>query len=91
MGTACAQALAVLHPSEVRRLVLCAPHPDNGDVVHRKPETMSGLATSSKSRLFDEFFLTWAVQRRSASALVNFGHRKLDLASSAGLNSTIKS
>jgi pimeloyl-ACP methyl ester carboxylesterase len=33
MGTAIAQALAVLHPSEVRRLVLCAPYPGNGAVV----------------------------------------------------------
>ena len=33
MGTAVVQALAVLHPSEVRRLVLCAPYPGNGAVV----------------------------------------------------------
>ncbi len=33
MGTAVAQALAVLHPSEVRALVLCAPYPGNGGVV----------------------------------------------------------
>jgi pimeloyl-ACP methyl ester carboxylesterase len=33
MGTTIAQALAVLHPSEARRLVLCAPYPGNGAVV----------------------------------------------------------
>jgi pimeloyl-ACP methyl ester carboxylesterase len=33
MGTAIVQALAVLHPSEVRRLVLCEPYPGNGAVV----------------------------------------------------------
>lgn len=33
MGTTIAQALAVLHPSEVRALVLCAPYPGNGAVV----------------------------------------------------------
>lgn len=33
MGTAVAQALAVLHPSKVRRLILCAPYPGNGAVV----------------------------------------------------------
>jgi pimeloyl-ACP methyl ester carboxylesterase len=33
MGTAIAQALAVLHPSEVGALVLCAPYPGNGAVV----------------------------------------------------------
>jgi pimeloyl-ACP methyl ester carboxylesterase len=33
MGTTITQALAVLHPSEVRALVLCAPYPGNGAVV----------------------------------------------------------
>jgi pimeloyl-ACP methyl ester carboxylesterase len=33
MGTTIAQALAVLHPSEVRALVLCAPYPGTGAVV----------------------------------------------------------
>ncbi len=33
MGTTVAQALAVLHPSEVGALVLCAPYPGNGAVV----------------------------------------------------------
>ncbi|HTV11865.1 MAG TPA: alpha/beta hydrolase [Acidimicrobiales bacterium] len=33
MGTAVAQALAVLHPNEVAALVLCAPYPGNGAVV----------------------------------------------------------
>jgi pimeloyl-ACP methyl ester carboxylesterase len=33
MGTTIAQALAVLHPSDVRALVLCAPYPGNGAVV----------------------------------------------------------
>jgi pimeloyl-ACP methyl ester carboxylesterase len=33
MGTTVVQALAVLHPTAVRRLVLCAPYPGNGGVV----------------------------------------------------------
>lgn len=33
MGTTVAQGLAVLHPSEVAALVLCAPYPGNGAVV----------------------------------------------------------
>jgi pimeloyl-ACP methyl ester carboxylesterase len=33
MGTEIVQALAVLHPSVVRALVLCAPYPGNGAVV----------------------------------------------------------
>jgi pimeloyl-ACP methyl ester carboxylesterase len=33
MGTEIVQALAVLHPSEARRLVLCAPYPGNGAAV----------------------------------------------------------
>jgi pimeloyl-ACP methyl ester carboxylesterase len=33
MGTTIAQALDVLHPSEVSALVLCAPYPGNGAVV----------------------------------------------------------
>jgi pimeloyl-ACP methyl ester carboxylesterase len=37
MGTMIAQALAVLHPGQVRRLVLCAAYPGNGTAI-RPPQ-----------------------------------------------------
>ena len=41
MGTAIVQALAVLHPSEVGALVLCAPYPGNGGVVLPPPSVLN--------------------------------------------------
>jgi pimeloyl-ACP methyl ester carboxylesterase len=50
MGTAVVQALAVLHPSQVRRLILCAPYPGNGAVV-LPPKTIL-YAKSDPTALF---------------------------------------
>lgn len=50
MGTGVAQALAVLHPGEVRRLVLCAPYPGNGAVVLPPKAVLD--ATSDPTALF---------------------------------------
>jgi pimeloyl-ACP methyl ester carboxylesterase len=50
MGTTVAQALAVLHPSEVRALVLCAPYPGNGAVV--LPASSILDATNDPTALF---------------------------------------
>ena len=50
MGTTVAQALAVLHPSEVRALVLCAPYPGNGAVVLPPAKVLN--ATNDPTALF---------------------------------------
>jgi pimeloyl-ACP methyl ester carboxylesterase len=50
MGTTIAQALAVLHPSEVGALVLCAPYPGTGAVV--LPPATALNATSDPTALF---------------------------------------
>lgn len=50
MGTTIAQALAVLHPSEVGALVLCAPYPGNGAVVLPARSTLD--ATNDPTALF---------------------------------------
>ncbi|HTT92681.1 MAG TPA: alpha/beta hydrolase [Acidimicrobiales bacterium] len=50
MGTTVAQALAVLHPSEVAALVLCAPYPGNGAVVLPARSILD--ATSDPTALF---------------------------------------
>ena len=45
MGTAVVQALAVLHPSDVGALVLCAPYPGNGAVVLPPPSVLNAETT----------------------------------------------
>jgi pimeloyl-ACP methyl ester carboxylesterase/type II secretory pathway pseudopilin PulG len=50
MGTTIAQALAVLHPSEVGALVLCAPYPGNGAAVLPARSILD--ATSDPTALF---------------------------------------
>jgi pimeloyl-ACP methyl ester carboxylesterase len=50
MGTTIAQALAVLHPSDVRALILCAPYPGNGAVVLPPRKVLD--ATSDPTALF---------------------------------------
>jgi pimeloyl-ACP methyl ester carboxylesterase len=50
MGTTIAQALAVLHPSDVGALVLCAPYPGNGAVVLPPRKVLD--ATSDPTALF---------------------------------------
>jgi len=43
MGTMIAQALAVLHPGQVDRLVLCASYPGNGTTVRPSQQAISAL------------------------------------------------
>jgi pimeloyl-ACP methyl ester carboxylesterase len=50
MGTAVAQALAVLHPRDVARLVLCAPYPGTGAVVLPPRKVMN--STNDPTALF---------------------------------------
>jgi pimeloyl-ACP methyl ester carboxylesterase len=50
MGTAVAQALTVLHPAQVARLVLCAPYPGNGAAVLPSASVLD--ATSDPTALF---------------------------------------
>lgn len=50
MGTMIAQALAVSHPSQVDRLVLCAAYPGNGQVV-RPPQKDINALTNGDTKL----------------------------------------
>jgi pimeloyl-ACP methyl ester carboxylesterase len=49
LGGMVAQALAVLHPADVRRLVLCATVPGNGKVVIPSASALSGLYDAATS------------------------------------------
>lgn len=47
MGSMIAQALAILHPSQVRRLILCATFPGTGNAVQPSQEDIAALTGSN--------------------------------------------
>jgi pimeloyl-ACP methyl ester carboxylesterase len=56
MGSMVAQALAVRHPAQVRRLVLCATYPGNGATIRPAQKTVQALTNGSQPQLLAELF-----------------------------------
>ncbi|MGH2871055.1 MAG: alpha/beta fold hydrolase, partial [Solirubrobacteraceae bacterium] len=56
MGSMIAQALAVLHPSQVGRLVLCAAYPGNGTTVRPPQAAIDALNSGSEQRALAVMF-----------------------------------
>jgi len=56
MGSMIAQALAVLHPSQVRRLVLCAAYPGNGTAVHPPQDAINALDSGDVQQVMADLF-----------------------------------
>jgi pimeloyl-ACP methyl ester carboxylesterase len=55
-GSMIAQALAVLHPSEVRRLVLCASYPGTGTVARPSQTAIDALTNGNQPQLQADLF-----------------------------------
>ncbi|MGO9188122.1 MAG: alpha/beta fold hydrolase [Streptosporangiaceae bacterium] len=56
MGSMIAQALAVLHPDQVRRLVLCASYPGNGKAVRPSRQAISALNSGDPQKVMADLF-----------------------------------
>ena len=56
MGSMIAQALAVLHPDQVRRLVLCASYPGNGTTVRPSQQAIAALSSGSQQQAMADLF-----------------------------------
>jgi pimeloyl-ACP methyl ester carboxylesterase len=56
MGSMIAQALAVLHPSQVGRLVLCATYPGNGDAVVPPQKAINALNSGDSTKVLADLF-----------------------------------
>ena len=56
MGSMIAQALAVLHPGQVRRLVLCASYPGNGQAIRPSQEAIHALTSSDSQKVMADLF-----------------------------------
>ena len=56
MGGMIAQALAVLHPSQVRRLVLCAAFPGDGRTVRPAQSAIDALESGNQAKLMSDLF-----------------------------------
>ena len=56
MGSMTAQALAVLHPGQVRRLVLCASYPGNGTAVPPSRQAINALTSSDPQQVMADLF-----------------------------------
>jgi pimeloyl-ACP methyl ester carboxylesterase len=55
MGSMIAQALAVLHPDQVSRLVLCASYPGNGTAIRPSEAAIQALASGGPQAMADLF------------------------------------
>lgn len=55
MGSMIAQALAVLHPGQVHRLILCASYPGNGTAVRPSQQAISALTSGNQQQMADLF------------------------------------
>ncbi len=66
MGGMIAQALAVLHPSDVRRLVLCATYPGNGEVTLPSASAASALGHPSKANASTLLSLLFPANQRAS-------------------------
>jgi pimeloyl-ACP methyl ester carboxylesterase len=56
MGSMIAQALAVLHPSQVRRLILCATYPGNGTTEQPSQQAIRALSSSNPQQVMADLF-----------------------------------
>ena len=56
MGSMIAQALAVLHPDQVRRLVLCASYPGNGTAVRPSQAAINALKSGDSQQVMAVLF-----------------------------------
>ena len=56
MGSMIAQALAVLHPSQVHRLVLCAAFPGNGTTVRPTQSAIDALKSGNPAKIMTDLF-----------------------------------
>jgi pimeloyl-ACP methyl ester carboxylesterase len=56
MGSMIAQALAVLHPDQVHRLVLCASYPGNGTAVRPSQQAIGALRSGSPQQAMADLF-----------------------------------
>jgi pimeloyl-ACP methyl ester carboxylesterase len=56
MGGTIAQALAVLHPAQVRRLVLCATFPGTGETARSSPAAVRALTTGNRQEVMAVLF-----------------------------------
>ena len=56
MGSMIAQALAVLHPAQVRRLVLCASYPGNGTALRPSQQAINALSSGNTQQVMADLF-----------------------------------
>ena len=56
MGSMIAQALAVLHPAQVRRLVLCASFPGDGTTVRPAQSAIAALKSGDPAKVMADLF-----------------------------------
>ena len=56
MGSMVAQALAVLHPNQVHRLVLCASYPGNGTTVQPSRQDLNSFESGDPQRVMAALF-----------------------------------
>ena len=56
MGSMIAQALAVLHPDQVRRLVLCASYPGNGTALRPSQQAINALTSGDTQQAMADLF-----------------------------------
>ena len=56
MGSMIAQALAVLHPAQVHRLVLCASYPGNGQATRPSAAAIAALKSGNEQKVMADLF-----------------------------------
>ena len=56
MGSMIAQALAILHPHQVRRLVLCASYPGNGTAIRPTQAAIDALNSGNSQQVMADLF-----------------------------------
>jgi pimeloyl-ACP methyl ester carboxylesterase len=83
MGGMIAQALAVLHPSQVRRLVLCATSPGTGQVVRPPQAEVRALTSGNSQEIAAALFPANQVKAYDAFAAAISGYPAGPSASSA--------
>ena len=71
MGSMIAQALAVLHPDQVNRLVLCASYPGNGTTVKPAQQAINALDEGGRQALADLFPADQAAAQNAYLAAVS--------------------
>jgi pimeloyl-ACP methyl ester carboxylesterase len=56
MGSMIAQALAVLHPDQVRRLILCASYPGNGTAIRPPQQAINAFTSGDTQQVMADLF-----------------------------------